>query len=563
MQAKRRGVLRRIAIFIVAGAAITILLLSMRALNERWREAQLVAIEEAVEPDKRLVDLPDIDPTSWVRQYRPEASAGGYNLILYKRRVPMIINMNSRIVHMWPSVRANQRIRLNRDGTLVVIGTDNLIKEYDWEGKLRWFYRLPIEDDFPHHDVIRLGNGNYLVLARHQETRTDFLQEVNRKGRVVWEWRSIDHVDDFPTWDREARHPTHLNSIHELPANRWFDGGDERFRPGNILVSARNLNTIFIIDKRSTEVVWQYSRGLDYQHEATMMEKGEPGAGRILLFNNGRHDLYDYRRTLVQEIDPISGEVEWEYGSRFFFSSIVGTVQKLPGANFLIASSRGGRVFEITPVGEIVWEWVPPYFPMRPERVPYDHCPQLAALPWPADTKVPEQENRRPFVDVGLYRFSLTKDFVIQTVAGRSRRLVRTDNECRELLIPPGAAMQVEFGIDEERLDGRWVEARFRLTVDDGSGPPEALIDRSLTAESKSLWWKSNLRLGQFAYKRVTMCISTEAQGGMEDPLEVVAWEIPLITSRVQRPFQGKLEILTEQERRLREQQLKALGYVQ
>jgi len=98
MQAKRRGVLRRIAIFIVAGAAITILLLSMRALNERWREAQLVAIEEAVEPDKRLVDLPDIDPTSWVRQYRPEASAGGYNLILYKRRVPMIINMNSRIV---------------------------------------------------------------------------------------------------------------------------------------------------------------------------------------------------------------------------------------------------------------------------------------------------------------------------------------------------------------------------------------------------------------------------------------------------------------------------------
>ena len=558
-----RAVLRRVALFAAAAVVITLVLVQAKVRAERMLEAELAAIEEAIEPDDRLLDLPDLDPTSWVRQYRPDASEGGYTLILYKRRVPMIIDMNSRIVHLWPDVRAVGRIRLDRRGNLVVIGTDNLIKRYDWDGNLTWYYRLPVEEDFPHHDLIELANGDYLVLARDKATHTGYLLEVDRKDRVVWEWRSMDHVDDFPTWDRERKDPTHFNSIHELPPNRWFDSGDERYRPGNILVSARHLNTVFIIDKRSSEVVWQYSKDLDYQHEASMVPEGEPGAGRILLFNNGTHNRNGYRRSLVQAIDPITGEVEWVYGSRFFFSSIAGTVQKLPGANYVIASSHGGRIFEITPAGEIVWEWVPPYLPMRPERLPYDHCPQLAALPNPVETGVRVQGDVRPFVDVDLYRFALTEEFVTRTVAGYSRRLLRSDNECRELLMPPGAMMWVEFGIDEKRLRGRWLEARFILTVDDGEGPPKTVLDRSLNSKSESLWRGRDLRLGRFAYKWVTMCVATEAEGEMENPLGIVAWGNPLVSSPVQRPYEEPTESLNEQERKLREQQLRTLGYVQ
>jgi hypothetical protein len=201
--------------------------------------------------------------------------------------------------------------------------------------------------------------------------------------------------------------------------------------------------------------------------------------------------------------------------------------------------------------------------PMRPQRLPYDYCPQLAALPRPVETEVRVEGHRRPFVDVDLYRFSLSEDFVTRVVAGNSRRLVRGDNECRELLIPPGASMWLEFGIDEERLEGRWVEARFRLTVDTGNGPPETLLDRTLNPESKSPWRGRDLRLGRFANKLVTMCVATEAQGEMEDPLEMVAWANPRIYSRVQRPFEENPERLNKQERRLRKQQLEALGYVQ
>ncbi len=555
--------LRRITIFVAIGVVIIGLLVLAQVRERRRWAAELDAVEAAIEPDKLHLDLANLDTTSWVRQFNPAKSAGGLTLALYRRRVPMIIDMNSRIVHLWPEVRAVGRIRIDREGNLVVIGTDNLIKEYDWGGRLKWFYRLPVEEDFPHHDVLKLRNGNFLVLAREKATHTGYLHEVNRRGRVVWEWRSLDHIDDFPSWDRERKDPTHFNSIHELPENTWFDEGDDRFRPGNILVSARHLNTIFIIDRVTGEVVWQFSENLDYQHEATMIRKGDLGEGRILVFNNGRRDLNGYRRSLVQAINPTTGSVEWEYGSKFLFSSVAGTVQKLPGRNYAVNSSHGGRVFEITPAGRIVWEWVPSYMPMRVERIPHDHCPQLAALGPSEDIEVRLQGDKRPYVDIDLYRFALTEEFVTRSLAGHSRRLLRSDNECRELLIPPKPRMWTEFGIDEEALQGRWIEARFRITVDDGERPPETILDVTLNTESESPWRGRNIRLGRYTYKRITLCVSTEAEGEMEDPLSVVAWGNPLIRSLTQHPeVERSEERITEQERRLREQQLKALGYV-
>jgi len=555
--------LKRIVIVMALVALLTAAVLHLKAVAEHQRNLDDVAAQDEAALDDLHLDLDNLDATGWVRQYKPQQSAGGYSLVLYRRRVPMIIDMNGRIVHVWPQVRAVGRARLNRDGSLAVIGTDNLVKEYDWDGTLKWIFRLAVAEDFPHHDLIRLENGKYLVLARDRTNFSGYLQEVDRRGRVVWDWRSIDHIDSFPTWDHERKDPTHFNSIHELPPNRLFDGGDERFRPGNILVSARHLNAIFIIDKRSGEVVWQYTGNLDFQHEATMVAKGQAGEGQILVFNNGRHDRNGYRRSLIQSIEPETGEVEWEYGSRFFFSSVAGTVQKLPGANFVIASSHGGRIFEITPDGEIVWEWVPPYMPMRPERLAYDHSPQLAALARPEEIEVRTGADGRPYIDIDLYRFALTEDFTTRDVAGHSRRLLRGLDECRELLMPPASDMWVEFGIDEERLQGRRLEARFRLTAQRRGEPPQAVLDVTLNADSESPWRGRRIPFARFSYQRVQMCVATEVVGEMDNPEEMVAWGNPLIRSPVHHPYdEQKEERISEQERKLREQQLKALGYV-
>lgn len=294
-----------------------------------------------------------------------------------------------------------------------------------------------------------------------------------------------------------------------------------------------------------------------------MVVKGEPGEGRILVFNNGRFDRNGYRRSLVQLIEPTTGEITWEYGSRFFFSSVAGTVQKLRGANYMIASSHGGRIFEITPEGETVWEWVPPYMPMRPERLAYDHCPQLAALGCPEEVEVRLEGDRRPYIDTDLYRLALTEEVTTRDIGGFSRRLLRNLDECRELLIPPGATMWVEFGIDEERLQDRWIEARFELTVQRRGEAPESVLAVELNSDSESPWRGRRVRIARFGYQRVQMCLSTEVSGEMEDPESIVAWANPLIQSPVHHPFsERKEEKINEQERKLREQQLKALGYV-
>ena len=49
-----------------------------------------------------------------------------------------------------------------------------------------------------------------------------------------------------------------MNSVAPLPENKWYDAGDDRFKPGNILLNARNIDTIYIIDKQTKKIVWEY-----------------------------------------------------------------------------------------------------------------------------------------------------------------------------------------------------------------------------------------------------------------------------------------------------------------
>ena len=550
---------------VLAGLLIAVVLVGgavwMRARIMRCRPAPLVVIDDPAQLDDLHLDLPDIEPTKWVRTYLPENSSPGFNLILYRRRIPAVIDMDGRIVHAWPMVRAVGRVRLRRDGRLAVVGIDNLVKEYDWQGQLTWYFQLPDVHHLPHHDLITLSNGNYLILGHDGHTHTDYLFEVDRERRVVWEWWMHEHRRSFPGWDRMSMDPSHCNSIQELLPNRWFDAGDERFRPGNILVSARNLNTIFIIDKASGEVVWRYTKGLDHQHEARMIGREMAGAGRIILFNNGLNDLYAYRRSLVQIIDPIEEKVTWEYGSEFFFSTVGGTAQTLPGNNILITSSNGGRAFEITPNGRIVWEWVPTFNPMRVERLPYDHCPQLAAVT-PAAGDDLRRRGRGRYVDTALFRFDYPFDINEKVVEEKKRKLLKSNEGCRTLLIPPHASMKVGFGIEAGSLWGRSMTAGFRMTIE-GEDGVRSIVDETLASDAESLWVRRKVPLGAYAYQHVELCIETMIEGGLGSVGEPAVWANPIIVSASQRPPRPPTKHrITEQERRLREQQLKALGYV-
>ena len=61
--------------------------------------------------------------------------------------------------------------------------------------------------------------------------------------------------------------------------------------------------------------------------------------------------------------------------------------------NTYIAEDNTGRLFQVTPDGEIVWEYVNRGGTNRPAPVPYDFTPQLRAMPRPEELSVTPMNN--------------------------------------------------------------------------------------------------------------------------------------------------------------------------
>lgn len=374
--------------------------------------------------------------------YRPEECFNGYTLISGAGAVKLV-DMNGRTAHEWlvaPDKAKGfiHRARLMPDGRLMLLFGPrgaNLahVEEFGWDGSLLWQYTP--EDGNPHHDFSSTPEGNVLLLCsapvprevvetikdpvrRAMTIHGDTIIEVSRDKQVVWRWRQHEYLDinlcnPIPANRQWPGGPdnntitdwTHTNTVQSLPENRWFDQGDERFRPGNVLISMRQLDTILIVDRRTSAVVWSYTGtfrgGMSGQHESVMIEKPLPGAGNILVFDNGASpykDLAHSGRSFVIEVDPPSGEVVWFYeDGHKFYSPFTSNCQRLANGNTLILEAAYRRLFEVTAEGKIVWEHITTDNAHRVYRYPYDYCPQARELPRPADVPVtPPTELRIP-----------------------------------------------------------------------------------------------------------------------------------------------------------------------
>jgi hypothetical protein len=379
--------------------------------------------------------------------------------------------MNGRVVKQWTgfSGLAGAPARI-LPGGYVVAGTGGgephqesiALVQRDWDGKDVWRFdhaeQVTTANGITwsarqHHDWQRpsLPGGYYTpdgrptvtgertLIVTHanvmnptiaeQRLEDDRLIEVDGDGKIVWDWRASDHVDEFGLsdaaravirqaigFDRTGTYDwLHLNAASYVGPNHWFDEGDRRFSPDNILISSRAASFMTIID-RAGRVVWRM--GPDYrdsdalralrqvigQHNPHIIPKGLPGAGNLLVFDNGGASGYgfaspsspDGRNSILRgssrvvEVNPVTFAKVWEYSvagaeSYRFFSHYVGNAQRLANGNTLIVEGADGRIFEVTSTGEIVWEYVSPYFTRdrrtnrvyRAYRVPYDWIPQL------------------------------------------------------------------------------------------------------------------------------------------------------------------------------------------
>ncbi|GAA4389021.1 aryl-sulfate sulfotransferase [Tsukamurella soli] len=303
------------------------------------------------------------------------------------------------------------------------IYANGTVGQVDWAGEPVWEWgrEAPGGAARQNHDWELLPNGNRLLLVTVPRVVADLgdatvgdqgLYEVAPDGRIVWQWLAGDHLDELGfseegwralrrTAERDPGDPwgyLEMNSAKSLGPNRWHDHEpDGVFHPDNILVGFRKANIVALIDKRSGGVVWRLGpyfdeddgaqhqrinvhkvpRPLDQisgQHNPHMIPVGLPGAGDILLFDNQGGAGYPpaalgiYAGSRVLEIDPSSREIVWQYTAEdsglppwTFFSSFVSNAQRLPNGNTLITEGMQGRLFQVTPDGDVVWEYHSPY----------------------------------------------------------------------------------------------------------------------------------------------------------------------------------------------------------
>lgn len=411
--------------------------------------------------------------------YDPEKAWSGYTIMSVVDIGAVLIDMNGNVVRTWKDFQGFPNKMLPGGHVMGSLGRRREqygyqdmadVTEIDWDGNVVWSFNQKefIKDDEKeywlarqHHDYQREGNpvgyyvpgmecqthsGNTLILC-HEDVYNkrisdkrlldDVIVEVDWEGNIVWKWNVSDHFSELGFDEMQKTvlfrnpnyHPIgeegqsdwmHINSMSVLGPNKWYDQGDERFHPDNIIWDARETNILAIISKETGKIVWKI--GPDFtasrelrkigqiigQHHAHMIPRGLPGEGNILVFDNGgwagygapcrtskdgtKVDKRDYSRVI--EIDPVTLKVVWEFtgsvwggmipsiGNTKFYSQLISSAQRLPNGNTMITEGSDCRMFEVTPDKEVVWEYYAPFntydgYVYRAYRCPYEYVPQL------------------------------------------------------------------------------------------------------------------------------------------------------------------------------------------
>ena len=313
--------------------------------------------------------------------YAPQQSYRGYTLITNLRgNDAYLLDMEGRACHRWHLEEGISYGYLLSNGNLLMKTNPpaasqgrlrgartagGAVMELDWDCNPVWTYRDPMV----HHDFQRLPNGNTLVLlfeampsdlaaqVKGGISEEDFAEpmlgdavhEVTPAGNIVDSWRSWEHlnVDQDVICFLEDRYEwTHQNSL-KITSN------------GSLLVSFRQTSTVGIVDRATGGFSWKWGPGeISHQHNPTYLDNGH-----VLIFDNGAHHVgASFSR--VVEVDPSNNEVVWEYTGDppiSFYSYHISGAERLPNGNTLITEGAPGRIFEVTPNKEIVWEFINPF----------------------------------------------------------------------------------------------------------------------------------------------------------------------------------------------------------
>lgn len=353
-----------------------------------------------------------------VLKYDKAKAFDGYTLFSPQTnfKTTYLIDMEGNVVHKWETqyepglfamlLENGNLLRGGRtaDSPVSIGGVGGIVQEIDWNGKVVWEYKMSSPKEVQHHCFARMPNGNTLILgweyksneealAKGRDPKSfppsvfaggkwhygfwpDFVREVDKDGKTVWEWHAWDHIGKGPTkLDINYKLPEPIGDYYSNFDWTHFNTVDYNPKTDQVIVNSRNMSETMLIDHKTGQIVWRWGNPCAYgqgecpkfydngsqqlfgSHHASFLDNGN-----IQIFDNGS-ERPEGNRSRVVEVNPRNNKIVWEYSSKdstSFYSYRQGAAQRLPNGNVLVTSTQHGHLFEVTPQREIAWEYVVP-----------------------------------------------------------------------------------------------------------------------------------------------------------------------------------------------------------
>ena len=212
-------------------------------------------------------------------------------------------------------------------------GTDMVAVEMNWRtGEV--YRKFPIPKDT--HDLDHLSGATYAIAEKE---RRAYVYNVSTE-ETVWEY---DFRDEYPSQQ------VHLNDIDSINNGSAF------------LLSPRNIDQVMLVNRSTNQTEWILGKEgnteiINHQHNPVLLDD-DPVT--VLVADSENDRIIEYERT----------DSGWNETWLVEGLSWPRDADRLPNGNTIIASSSGQRVLEVTPQGEVVWEFDIPKEPYDIERL--------------------------------------------------------------------------------------------------------------------------------------------------------------------------------------------------